>query len=511
MDSKQAAKLISDNLNNIYGYAFGRLYDKDDVDDLTAEIVCEVLESASRINNDEAFWGFLWKVAENTFHKYLRQKERHARILPLTEQEPSCSVDPSLEEQLLDQEAYEESRMHLRRELSLLSKTNREVCLAYYFRNKSCKEIAAEQNLSLEMVKYHLFKTRQLLKEGIGMERTFGKKSYQPARFEFHTVFPGQLHREYMELFRRRLPGNILHSAYYAPMTIRELSLELGVSTVYMEDEVALLEKYKLLTALPGGKYQTNLIIFSSSYMTELFANTRALCTERMAVILGDMRSLLPTIRSARFCGSDARENRLLWPLLWLIMLQAQKAFGSDLPKNEPSEVDTITMGLHFGTDFEKPIHEEYDCGLFAGFAGLSEGRALSFVDFGVLPETCCYAGNEAAVEQAVLSGSKDYLFFTKTELETVKEMLRAPTCEMTALYRELCEAATALMKQHAPRCAVPLVNAVIGKTLFFQTIGFIGRCAVASGLLSVPDDGKPIALFSFETSTDELRKMESE
>ena len=39
-------------------------------------------------------------------------------------------------------------------------------------------------------------------------------------------------------------------------MTVRELSVELGVAAVYMEDEVALLEKYGLLSPrCQGGEY----------------------------------------------------------------------------------------------------------------------------------------------------------------------------------------------------------------------------------------------------------------
>ncbi|MFR5865372.1 MAG: hypothetical protein ACLUFV_09550 [Acutalibacteraceae bacterium] len=76
------------------------------------------------------------------------------------------------------------------------------------------------------------------------MERTFGEKSYKPSRFEFVTIFSGQFNREYRNLFNRKLPGSVLSSAYYTPMTVRELSVELGVAAVYMEDEVALLEKY---------------------------------------------------------------------------------------------------------------------------------------------------------------------------------------------------------------------------------------------------------------------------
>ena len=508
MENKQASKLISDNLKNIYGYAFAHLYDKNDVDDLTAEIVCEVLKSAERVKNDEAFWAFLWKVAENTFRKFIRQKERRNQLQPLPEEDSACEAVPSAETMLLEQEDSDERLKLLRRELSLLSRTHREVCLAYYFQNKSCKEIAVEQNLSLEMVKYHLFKTRQLLKEGIGMERTFGEKSYNPAKFEFQTIFPGQMNQEYMNLFRRKLPGNILHSAYYTPMTIRELSLELGVSSVYMEDEVAMLEKYKLLTALPSGKYQTNLVIFTSAYMAELFAKVKALCTEKLAAILRDTRAGLIAIRSVNFRGNKLEDDLLLWPLLWLIMCRGQKSFDQTLPKTAPNEKDADTMGIHFGTDYEKPRDEELDCGLFAGFALIRENIAISFADFGVLPESCRVAGNEDAVEKAILSGSEAYPFFTRKELALIEEKLQQPINAMAAFYGELSAVAVSLMKQHAPQSVMPLVETVIGKAIFFQTLGFLGRCAVQSGELSVPDNETPVAIFAFEASAEDLQHM---
>lgn len=58
MDNKQAAKIISENLTSFYGYAFARLYDKNDVDDLTSEIVYEILRSSSRLSDESAFWAF---------------------------------------------------------------------------------------------------------------------------------------------------------------------------------------------------------------------------------------------------------------------------------------------------------------------------------------------------------------------------------------------------------------------------------------------------------------------
>ena len=76
------------------------------------------------------------------------------------------------------------------------------------------------------MVKYYLFKTRKILKEGISMEREFGEKSFRPSPFEFRTIFTGVFNQEYHNLFARKLPGQILLAAYYTPMTIRELAIE---------------------------------------------------------------------------------------------------------------------------------------------------------------------------------------------------------------------------------------------------------------------------------------------
>ena len=70
----------------------------------------------------------------------------------------------SFEEELAEHEEQDEEIYRLRRELSLLSKMHREVSVMYYVKNMSCSEIAKAQNISIEMVKYHLFKTRKLLK-----------------------------------------------------------------------------------------------------------------------------------------------------------------------------------------------------------------------------------------------------------------------------------------------------------------------------------------------------------
>lgn len=85
MTEMQAAAWISENLTAIYGYAFARLYDKNKVDELVSEIICAVLSSVRRLRKDAAFYGFVWRTAENTFRKFIRRDD------------PACCGDAELE------------------------------------------------------------------------------------------------------------------------------------------------------------------------------------------------------------------------------------------------------------------------------------------------------------------------------------------------------------------------------------------------------------------------------
>ena len=143
MTDKRASELLSENLTAIYGYAFSKLYDKDKVDELASEIVYEIIVSARNLHNEEAFWGFAWKIAENTFCRFIRRNELAAQTMELTEENIGV-YERSPEQEYIQKETESEEIYLLRRELSLLKKTHREVCVAYYVDNKSCSQIAKE-------------------------------------------------------------------------------------------------------------------------------------------------------------------------------------------------------------------------------------------------------------------------------------------------------------------------------------------------------------------------------
>jgi len=73
LEQEKAAKLLSNNLKSIFAFSLSRLYDKSEAEDLTNDIICEVLKCAHRLKNDDAFYGFMWRIAENTFKKRIRK------------------------------------------------------------------------------------------------------------------------------------------------------------------------------------------------------------------------------------------------------------------------------------------------------------------------------------------------------------------------------------------------------------------------------------------------------
>ncbi len=350
MEQEKVAKLLSDNLKNIFAFSLSRLYDRLEAEDLTNDIICEVLKCAHRLKNDDAFYGFMWRIAENTFKKRIR-KSKFQTIEFDESFVGTYWVTP--EEEYLKSEQLG----LLRRELSLLSKQYREVTVAYYLHGKSCCEISSDFGISTEMVKYYLFKTRKILKEGIGLSREFGEKSYNPGTFRMDYWGDGD-NSCYWQLFKRKLPGNILLSAYYTPLTIQELSIELGVAVVYLEDELELLMKHNLIKKM-GNKYQTNIIIFTDEYEKELKTKSRPVYEKAAEQLNEKLSDLLPMLKTLDFRGNDYSRNRLKWAFCNLVMVFALN-LSDDIERKRFGEYPPLSNGSYgfvFGYDNDYQNH----------------------------------------------------------------------------------------------------------------------------------------------------------
>ncbi len=541
MEQNLIAAFAQENMKTIYAYALSRVSDREDAEDLAGDILLALLSCASRLRDESALYGFVWSVAGNTYKKYLRKKSRQTLCTLSQDDLEQIADSEDFTQELTLKEERQELLARLRRELSLLSREYRECTLCYYFQGLSCRETAQKLGISLSMTKYYLFKTRKLLKEGIGMEREYGTKSYQPAKFTFKTLFSGSYNPEYRYLFDRLLPGNILLSAYYAPVTIRELALETGVPTPYLEDEVSLLVKYGLLNILPPAagsgntspsdtsikavrtsvlsgngtadqepvisgrnRYQTNMVIFTEEYMGELYEKLTSLCTPHLTDILSSLRGQLPSLRAIGFGGADLEDDRLLWPLLWLVMHRGNTLFNR--LNNDRYSYQTIyahATGINVGINYTED-ESPYTTFGFAGYSHINEDYAAAFADFGILPPKNRYLQHDIqAVEDAVCADSGEYVVFHGTQLSQTENLLEPQIRAMADLYEKMVSAAQTLLLSHAPESVAELVPNVVGKLLFFDTVGLLGKCALDSGALRLPDTEYPLAAFLYRTAPE--------
>ena len=109
----------------------------DAAEELSSNILYKIIKSYPCLKSDEKFYGFMWKIAENTYVDYLRKKTRTA--------DRTVTIDSDIEDTsdaVPDIIIKDETLNLLRRELLLLSETHRRATVMYYMYGLSCSDIA---------------------------------------------------------------------------------------------------------------------------------------------------------------------------------------------------------------------------------------------------------------------------------------------------------------------------------------------------------------------------------
>ena len=264
MDKQKADELIVEYLPKIYGFAMKKAFSYGEAEDLSADIVAEVylsLLNAGEVCNVD---GYVWRISQHVYAKFVSSKKRHEGI-------SIDGMDFPDESEQTDADSEEEIA-RLRREITFLTAKRREIVYAFYYENTPIAQIAEEMGIPEGTVKWHLCKARNELKEGISMERKIGKLGLHPIKaYSFgHSGYTGKNSGpEYY--MGDRLNLNIVYSVYHTSRTAEEIAEELGVTPVYLEDRITILEENGFLVPQAGGKYTTYVRFTPETYSQELW------------------------------------------------------------------------------------------------------------------------------------------------------------------------------------------------------------------------------------------------
>ncbi|MCL2517884.1 MAG: sigma-70 family RNA polymerase sigma factor [Oscillospiraceae bacterium] len=132
MNKETSDKLITDAAKTLFSYCRARTNSKEEAEDLSQEILLELLKTRENLRDDKAFYGFMWAVAGNVYKYWCKKRKKIIE----------CELDENITDDNvpLDELLEKESDLKLLyRELGLLASQYRQVVILYYFNRPLAK------------------------------------------------------------------------------------------------------------------------------------------------------------------------------------------------------------------------------------------------------------------------------------------------------------------------------------------------------------------------------------
>lgn len=314
----QEVPLSAELIEKLYLYAYKRTQNTFDAEDLSQEIVLEVLKSQAKGVSPKMFEAWFWGLAHNVWCKWLRQKKASSLEVFYVEggKIPALCSNPVPENNLLD---LEEIQL-LNQEIAKLSSLHREIIILYYLQELPLLEISNKLDVPLGTVKRRLYDAREKVKRGMKQMEASGRRSYAPVELN---LFGGYQLPKYWPEYDRILVKNIFAAAYKKPITLEKLAEELGVARIYLEEEVDKFTKWGFLKKHGANRYITNFVILDIS-TTNTFAEEVGKVWQGLGKKMVDaLGTVEDKIRNINFYG-----NQFAWEYLrWILLVYACKSY----------------------------------------------------------------------------------------------------------------------------------------------------------------------------------------
>lgn len=273
MKKRELLKIMDEKLmEKLFGFCYARTRDSQEASELCSDIVYELVNAANREGDIESLYGFLWRIARNTYYDFANKKKQNSGLLYQGNPE---DIFPLLAD-AQDEDDSEALLDAVYRRIAFLTKAYREVMILFYLDGLSVAEIAGRLNVSETAVRQRLFAARRKIQSEVeemkGIDSRpviFDPMEYcifgtgDPSWGDPRNVCTKQFSRHLVWLCRKR------------SITPAEAAEQLHVPAVYVEEELEALRKgvngqYGLLRRLDNGRYAINLLLFDREEVRQL-------------------------------------------------------------------------------------------------------------------------------------------------------------------------------------------------------------------------------------------------
>lgn len=347
MKKQELTKLLDrDMLDKLFGFCYARTNNSHEAEDLSSDITLEILKQANsggEIDNAEAY---VWRVARNVYAKY--SGKRRAERERSYEGDADEYMNNIADEDVSDSD--EEDLKNIFRAISFLARSYRDVTVAFYLDAKPTAVIARELGISETTVRQRLFYSRnEIRNEVMNMDKIQKPASLDHIEYNiWGTGSPGW--SDPRAVCNRELSLHIMRLCAKKPRTAKELSEELNVPMIYIEDEVNILSKgqygrYGALRDVGGGKYAMNFVLLDKEQTKRAWS----IFEKRTPFICKTVKEFVKAHESeylaAPFINKNVTLNAVLWQQVQNIgynfnrkvkEILAEKSFsGVEEPKRE--------------------------------------------------------------------------------------------------------------------------------------------------------------------------------
>lgn len=298
--------LVNEYVKYFYNFSLSRTTSINDAEDLSQMILLECVNAINKgieIRNTNTYF---WSIAHNTYKRYLKSKNEAV----VYDNEYCMRIEDTSSVDTLD---LDEEVTRLRYSLLVLSGMYRKIIVDYYYANMKIREIANKYNQSEEMIKWYLHKSKKKLKEIYQMEKTFGIKSFNPSEFSVYYSGIDFSRVNVWNLFKRLLPKQIAITCYNENKSVSDLSIELGVASCYLEEEIETLVKGGVLVNNGKDRYSTNFLILDKEKIDLIQNLYKELYKDYMQVVEKKFYEYLDSMKSTKMFKYDAPIDRYKW------------------------------------------------------------------------------------------------------------------------------------------------------------------------------------------------------
>jgi len=341
MKTNEILQLIGEQafLDKVYQYAYRRCNTSHEAEDLCSDIILAVISAVHKQEHIDNFYAFVWTIARRVYADFSEKRSRAQQTVSIENEDLSLPAKANEIDQFIEETAQREELRRIFREIAFLSKAYREVMVLYYLDEMKVADIARKLGISEAAVKQRLFSARNTVRKEVETmsER---KLSLKPITMDF--MGSGRVTgNSPFSLANRTFSQNLIYACKDKAKSAKELSDELGVPMLYVEEELEIQlhgvnGTYGTLRK-QGDKYIANIIIvdeadrIAASQLYEQHANAFCDALHQYVEENGETLMALPFVNKPK----DIQQ------LLWLMITNAVWGFAG--------ETEKIMAKEHFG------------------------------------------------------------------------------------------------------------------------------------------------------------------